>query len=93
MDYTGLEQKIREVHRFPCLYTFKIIGAARVLEEANIREVVGSACPGAIFTLTCRTGATDRWRSWTLDVQAPDVETVITLYTHLEKLNGLKVLL
>ncbi|MBU1069745.1 DUF493 domain-containing protein [Myxococcota bacterium] len=93
MDYTGLAQRLAEVHQFPCSYTIKLIGVTNVLLEQTIRDSVAGVLPGAEFTLSCRASTKDRFSSWTLDVTAPDVESVIALYTALQPLDGLKVLL
>ncbi|GEM_PF-3297176 len=93
MDYTGLAQRLAEVHQFPCCYTIKLIGVTNVLLESTIRDSVTGVLPGADFTLSIRASAKDRFSSWTLDVTVPDVESVIALYTALQPLDGLKVLL
>jgi len=93
MDYTGLAQRLAEVHQFPCSYTIKLIGVTTVLQEQTIRASITGVLPDAEFTISCRVSAKDRFSSWTLDVTVPDVESVIALYTALQPLDGLKVLL
>ncbi len=93
MDYTGLAQRLAEVHQFPCCYTIKLIGVTNILGEQTIRDTIAVVLPAAELTLSCRASSGDRFSSWTLDVTVPDVETVIALYTVLQPLEGLKVLL
>jgi len=93
MDYSGLAEKLREVHTFPCCYTFKIVGVTELLLEERIREAVILALPAAVLTLTSRASSGQRFTAWTLDVEVADVESVIALYTGLQALPGLKALL
>jgi putative lipoic acid-binding regulatory protein len=93
MDYSGLAEKLREVHTFPCCYTIKIVGVSELLQEATIRDAVDLALPGVGLTLTSRASSAARYTAWTLDVEVPDVESVITLYHGLQALPGLKALL
>ncbi len=93
MDYSGLAEKLREVHTFPCCYTIKIVGVSGLLPEAAIRDAIVLVLPDAAITLTSRASSGARFTAWTLDVQVPDVESVIALYTGLQALPGLKALL
>jgi len=93
MDYSGLAEKLREVHTFPCCYTFKIVGVSVLLQETLIREAVVLVLPDTKLTLTSRASSAARFTAWTLDVEVPDVESVIALYTGLQALPGLKALL
>ncbi len=93
MDYSGLAEKLREVHTFPCCYTFKIVGVTNLLPEERLREAVILVLPAAVLTLTARPSSGARFTAWTLDIEVPDVETVIALYTGLQALPGLKALL
>lgn len=93
MDYSGLANQLQAVHTFPCCYTFKIVGVTDLLSEERIREAVTLVLPAAVLTLTARASSAARFTAWTLDVEVPDVESVIALYTGLQALPGLKALL
>ncbi len=93
MDTQSLADAISAVHTFPCRYTFKIIGNASEVTEESVRLVIWRIHAGAGFDLTCRSSSGARFASFTLEIDVPDVETVIQLYGELQTLSGLKMLL
>lgn len=81
--------RLAAVHDFPCVYTFKLIGAAAALSEETVHDAVAAVVPGAEATIGRRASSGGRYTSLTVEVPVPDVEAVLALYERFRSIDGL----
>lgn len=91
-DRQSFIEKLQEVHAFPCVYTFKIIGEIQTLAEERIHGAVRSVLPDAAITLTQRTSVGGRFIAWSMNIHVKNAETVADLYDRLQGLPGIRSL-
>ena len=80
MTTPTLAERIAAVHTFPGPYTFKIVGAGSPELERNVREELDAVLPDGAYSVSRRESSGGRYLALTVDVQAPDVATVVALY-------------
>ena len=86
-------EKLREVHEFPGMFTFKIIGKNDAALEAGALAAIRSMFPEVNPSLTKRESSKGRHVSLTIEVLVPDAESVAALYARFNELPGLHMLM
>jgi len=71
-DYDAFEEKLNDVHQWPCTYTFKCIVPHK--EADTFRTTFQS------FTMTDRASSSGKYISFTLDFEAKNGAEVIEIY-------------
>ena len=85
---------LKQVHRFPGPYMFKVIGANNADFVAQVVQIaVWVLGPHSAPDVSIRHSEHGRHQSITLKVQAPDAEGVLDIYKGLGGLSGVRFLL
>ena len=85
---------LQSTHRFPCRFTFKVIGLD--VEEFSLRAVTAVCCAlpaGTTPDCSTRQTANGRHIAVTIEPEVHSAEQVLAIYAQLQRLEGLVLLL
>lgn len=86
------QQKLKDLLKFPCDFTFKVVGASRpgLMDEvvAEVHKVV----PGD-YSPSLKESGKGTYHSISINVRVSNIEQVETLYKELAEIDGVRMVL
>ncbi|UDG79791.1 DUF493 family protein YbeD [Candidatus Steffania adelgidicola] len=87
-----MKTKLNEFLKFPCLFTYKVVGMAQPTLLAQVREVLWRHAPGN-YSSKVTPSRREKYHSISITIIATHIEQIEMLYEELGKIDIVRIVL